>query len=168
MGHDSSTTLAPIKTVLVSIHAPARGTTHWWNNPEQFPDPFQSTRPQGARRATSHSILTGCPDLFQSTRPQGARRRVWAEGALQPACFNPRARKGHDNLSVFDEFDASLVSIHAPARGTTGRLLCRLRAGQVSIHAPARGTTKPNGCPLCTYGVSIHAPARGTTPISAT
>ncbi len=78
-----------------------------------------------------------------------------------------------------------MVSIHAPARGATGKLLicivqimrfnprtregCDLRKtklrfnSSVSIHAPARGATKDMGNKRGKGRVSIHAPARGAT-----
>ena len=76
----------------VSIHAPAGGATflmmlmmsaHW----------FQSTRPQGARRA-AFSIMS------------------------ETASFNPRARRGRDHIA--NPHDKRIaVSIHAPAGGAT-------------------------------------------------
>ena len=54
---------------------------------------------------------------FQSTRPRGARRARPAYPHLRRR-FNPRAREGRDVIFK-DERVASLVSIHAPARGAT-------------------------------------------------
>ena len=104
------------KWLQVSIHAPARGATlaraalpavYRGFNPRarEGRDPcprrspsriswFQSTRPRGARPSKN-----GCcckSSGFQSTRPRGARRVIFK-----------------------DERVASLVSIHAPARGAT-------------------------------------------------
>ena len=57
------------------------------------------------------------------------------------------------------------VSIHAPARGATGRPGSPgYLVGLVSIHAPARGATPPAHLTVVTAEVvSIHAPARGAT-----
>ena len=100
--------------------------------------------------------------MFQSTRPRGARH---APG--------------------YDQRKSRYVSIHAPARGATGRRYpailggsCfnpRAREGRdkgktrtlrprfVSIHAPARGATMSGDQRLADQDVSIHAPARGAT-----
>ena len=77
---------------MVSIHAPARG-------------------------ATSPRISHNHPVLFQSTRPQGARRALAKVGA-EIERFNPRARKGRDDSSCSYGCQG-VVSIHAPARGAT-------------------------------------------------
>jgi len=55
------------------------------------------------------------------------------------------------------------VSIHAPARGATTRMLSKIALVVVSIHAPARGATRMQGYLFFVPFVSIHAPARGAT-----
>ena len=55
---------------------------------------------------------------FQSTRPHGARRCARA-CARSPRGFNPRARTGRDRQRRSRTDAATLVSIHAPARGAT-------------------------------------------------
>ena len=60
---------------------------------------------------------------------------------------------------------ATYVSIHVPAKGTTGLPSCVITACAVSIHVPAKGTTKFRAV-LDKYSVvSIHVPAKGTTAI---
>ena len=98
----------------VSIHAPARGATPLDRLTRQTM-PFQSTRPQGARRLGALDGALG--DEFQSTRPQGARLRQ-SSAMIFVVCFNPRARKGRDRRAV-GRGHRQLVSIHAPARGAT-------------------------------------------------
>ena len=57
-----------------------------------------------------------------------------------------------------------VVSIHAPARGATRRLLSHGHVPKgVSIHAPARGATNNDDGVIGQVAVSIHAPARGAT-----
>ena len=99
--------------------------------------PFQSTRPQGARRCRSGGFFVA--DKFQSTRPQGAR---------------------HGDL--IDQYDLTPVSIHAPARGATP--VCRRTSSCRRFNPRARkGRDRPS-TPTCTKtDVSIHAPARGAT-----
>ena len=55
--------------------------------------------------------------------------------------FNPRSRKGSDYSRRYLPADDIPISIHAPARGATGRLRGRYFADKISIHAPARGAT---------------------------
>ena len=102
--------------------------------------------------------------MFQSTRPCGARHEQIEKG------------KGKQK-----------VSIHAPMRGATRRVVFRNPREAVSIHAPMRGatrlkyfyrffclfqSTRPCGARQLTgiYDtpaliVSIHAPMRGATPL---
>ena len=81
---------------IISIHAPARGAT--------------------PRTSQQH-----CCALFQSTPPRGERRRL--RSIARCFCyFNPRPREGSD--STFPMCCLILIiSIHAPARGATPRIL---------------------------------------------
>ena len=104
-----------IRTVLVSIHAPARGATVYHvhfgrSNPVSIHAPargatrrrqrshrassFQFTRPRGARRRGR--IPRPGMNTFQFTRPRGARLRRAGSPAGCP-CFNSRARAGRDS-----------------------------------------------------------------------
>ena len=145
---------------------------------------FQSTRPRGARPATSSCRRSF--SAFQSTRPRGARPRV-TSGRTSSYQFQSTRPRGARHAGHGDSQVRADVSIHAPARGATqaDREPCHLLA--VSIHAPARGATghddaatdyrvcfnpraregrddrptRRGPLPSC---VSIHAPARGATP----
>ena len=55
------------------------------------------------------------------------------------------------------------ISIHAPARGATNKVLYRSKHEAISIHAPARGATERKWRTSIMYKISIHAPARGAT-----
>ena len=113
---------------LVSIHVPARGTTvlpPYVGSVELF----QSTFPQGER------LLQGfypfCCILFQSTFPQGERQNS-GRSASGRISFNPRSRKGNDSATAITS-RPYVVSIHVPARGTTGlrcspSALCRFQS----------------------------------------
>jgi len=105
-------------------------------------------------------IPTSC-QRFQSTRPRGARheRRI---KRLSRTRFNPRARAGRDKWAGSDN-ECTVVSIHAPARGATFKVVVAGRRFGVSIHAPARGATCAWYLANKNYPVSIHAPARGAT-----
>jgi len=102
-------------------------------------DPFQSTRPRGARpihrvtREIDQEVSIHAPAWgatvgkyvqsplsgFQSTRPRGARPLILMYMSLTSRSFNPRARVGRDKLinAVIDSI--GIVSIHAPAWGAT-------------------------------------------------
>ena len=166
----------------VSIHAPARGATRCGRT-AGICDPFQSTRPRGARRASIRCAL--CRGRFQSTRPRGARRGF--KQRCHEICHlfqSTRPRGARPDLR--NNIPPNLaVSIHAPARGATTGDGRPLERSAVSIHAPARGATlmqvffihhqfcfNPRAregrddfyAGIVKYnGVSIHAPARGAT-----
>jgi len=135
-GRDS--VLLPIRGIIsVSIHAPARGATLQ----TKFALPgllsFQSTRPHGARPRDKQGRFAA--QVFQSTRPHGARRRNTPVGRRH-TCFNPRARTGRD--IIFGVWWSASASFNPRAR--TGRDIGgggEFEASDVSIHAPARGAT---------------------------
>ena len=146
---------------------------------------FQSTLPRRERRQIQ--AYPALLPLFQSTLPRRERRyksdgntpvkkgfnpRSREGSDNNPICafpgsigFNPRSREGSDCLYRFRLLCRYCVSIHAPAKGATGRTcdhdgkrLCfnpRSREGsdldsflfyylfiRVSIHAPAKGATE--------------------------
>ena len=99
---------------------------------------FQSTLPRGERLG-SGSTLIAC-EKFQSTLPRGER-----------LCFKGTSR----SLCV--------VSIHAPARGATGRRIInakRIRSFNPRSRAGSDAASLLSGQAKI---VSIHAPARGAT-----
>ena len=54
------------------------------------------------------------------------------------------------------------ISIHAPGKGSDGRineLYCRF---YISIHAPGKGSDTFNKTNTSTYTISIHAPGKGS------
>ncbi len=79
---------------------------------------FQSTHPQGVRL-----IYLGWPTKkvveFQSTHPQGVRPRQMENFSDSLFGFNPRTRRGCDDIPVINA-SSLCVSIHAPAGGATG------------------------------------------------
>ena len=127
---------------------------------------FQSTRPRGARlyRVLSNHDVT----LFQSTRPRGARHRNAILLGDLLRSFNPRAREGRDQIFFFLAQDIArfnpraregrdesrqallqicLVSIHAPARGATKRLMLRLTGDSPFQSTRPRGARQETGVP---------------------
>ena len=99
----------------VSIHVPARGTTVHQLEVKRFERGFN---PRSREGNDSLRLLGVESDEFQSTFPRGERPEP-----------------------VVEDFSIHAVSIHVPARGTTGYCAGQIRAAYVSIHVPARGTT---------------------------
>ena len=58
-----------------------------------------------------------------------------------------------------------MISIHAPTRGATDKLIAKGVPDKISIHAPTRGATMENVKTTDITGISIHAPTRGATAI---
>src|SRR5690349_5253193 len=81
-------------TLVVSIHAPAKGATGLATVPLRALKLFQSTRPRRAR-------------------PSGDASKKLLES------FNPRAREGRDRREDRRGAGVLGVSIHAPAKGAT-------------------------------------------------
>ena len=79
--------------------------------------------------------------MFQSTFPQGERQRLGV-CFLRKCSFNPRSRKGNDDICYSVLGICLCVSIHVPARGTTVVIGYSSASMKVSIHVPARGTTE--------------------------
>ena len=123
----------------VSIHAPGRGATGQ--------DPLQRLHRQGFNSRTRE----GCDEVFLYL-------------ILTKRRFNSRTREGCDFTLLPLLSLISLVSIHAPGRGATGRY-SKLSDDRVKFQF-----THPGGVrravvttSLISICVSIHAPGRGAT-----
>ena len=148
------------RSILVSIHAPAKGATL---SGDCTPDQEDVSIHAPAKGATTQYPIIIFQSGFQSTLPRRERQDITTVTARESS-FNPRSREGSDELYCNVSI-AGIVSIHAPAKGATSRswhpLVGELR---VSIHAPAKGATPPHMQPLASeFQVSIHAPAKGAT-----
>ena len=144
----------------ISIHAPARGAT---------------------------AGITATQNLSQDFNPRSREGSdtVCSPFVISSQYFNPRSREGSDLPSWCIWSMASIISIHAPARGATKKQGGNRPEYSISIHAPARGATgnlrstgdsgkhfNPRSRegsdgelaePLSSRTISIHAPARGAT-----
>ena len=120
-GGDLTQTATSARPAQVSIRAPAGGATISRLDDRSMNNLFQSAPPQGGRRTT--------------TGAAGARRKS----------FNPRPRRGGDQLYAID-CRAALVSIRAPAGGATANPRSFARTSLVSIRAPAGGATCLSQC----------------------
>ena len=104
--------------------------------------PFQSTRPRGARRNGNVSQAKG---ISFNPRAREGRDNAPLRREQSQRCFNPRAREGRDSdvqwAGMTEAFQSTRPrgarrqrrgrrpyardSIHAPARGATGRVIRR-------------------------------------------
>ena len=76
--------------------------------------------------------------------------------------FYSRPREGGDVVAMLWKY-WYWISIHAPAKGATRKVIgCTVIFG-ISIHAPAKGATKGLFISSLNIGISIHAPAKGAT-----
>ena len=95
------------------------------------------------------------------------RRKVAAGLVAGAGDFNPRTREGCDVVPSLYWKVSVRISIHAPVKGATLRILEKVpRTSSISIHAPVKGATGSNTSlnnPLPT--ISIHAPVKGATSI---
>ena len=132
------------QTDIISIHAPAKGAT---SRPTSISSTaaFQSTLPRRERPPTQ-ATPTARHDTFQSTLPRRERhvvravsvkydsvfqstlprreRRVCACGVRVLAFyFNPRSREGSDQRPQQAAAQGAEISIHAPAKGATSRIM---------------------------------------------
>ena len=93
------------------------------------------------RKLNTNSLhfFTAKPSKFQSSHPQRVRPdRIHIS---RDCCdFNPRTRKGCDNI-MQDHRLALSISIHAPAKGATSPAKSVNSSLVISIHAPAKGAT---------------------------
>ena len=105
----------PLRKLVVSIHAPARGATQQQTTRE---DKTTVSIHAPARGATPRSKNVSFFMLFQSTPPRGGRPYCTFFFISRNYCFNPRPRAGGDCKHHNIDF-AKCVSIHAPARGAT-------------------------------------------------
>ena len=146
---------------LVSIHAPARGATKISRSMDLSPNPFQSTRPHGARRFPKMILARAV--LFQSTRPHGARLHdKW----IKECCFMFQSTRPHGaRHSIVPIFFALREKFQStrPHGARHSALFPPPYQPTVSIHAPARGATDSKRLTYTILHVSIHAPARGAT-----
>ena len=146
--------------LLISIHVPAWGTTHYHLHNPQFP------------KISIHV-------------PAWGTTRLWRKRNKGLQNFNPRSRVGNDHLYSLQCPASCSISIHVPAWGTTVIDSTDADNKFISIHVPAWGTTlcqpchhrawnfNPRSrvgndhmyCDNCRFNsISIHVPAWGTTP----
>ena len=124
----------------VSIHAPLRGATMNGKAPAPLLLQFQSTHPCGVRRLIE---LTTCLSaMFQSTHPCGVRLRCLRHGTRQNAGFNPRTPAGCDAAqNSLPPRGRRFQSTHPCGVRQRSSLVTSYKH-MVSIHAPLRGATE--------------------------
>ena len=162
----------------VSIHAPTWGATGRPTINQRTPR-FQSTRPRGARPASTFKIIVEIVSIHAPT--WGATQRYYLPTSFLG--FNPRAHVGRDSIAQ-QRVTPCAVSIHAPTWGATvmrfGSWCCkgfqstrprgaRLHSEDVAYDQASFNPRAHVGRDLrCTISfrcnnVSIHAPTWGAT-----
>ena len=188
---------------LISIHAPPRGATRFAPPNDEIAR-FQFTP---LREGQLHGVhqRPGTLQNFNS-RPSARGNAMYQSRPANRIYFNsrPSARgnamtEKHSAVWLFqftplregqhyfpgDEYVIDLISIHAPPRGATHKVVALLALADISIHAPPRGATLFRGTSssrglfqftplregrrrkcsgrLILLMISIHAPPRGAT-----
>ncbi len=166
----------------VSIHAPARGATLTMSSVHE-PETFQSTHPRGVRLAgvrrtrRAHQVSIHAPARGATavaspwaTSRQGfnPRTRAGCDPHASRRCgasrgFNPRTRAGCDGRHQAQVQDQAKVSIHAPARGATGKTANIVFSIWFQSTHPRGVRHAHDPIDVADNAVSIHAPARGAT-----
>ena len=118
-GNDRHSGMDDRLIVIISIHAPAKGTT-------------------------MIKMLADMFLRFQSTLPRRERRRHRRHDQIRTHNINPLTTE--QNKSYKEDYinNKANISIHAPAKGTTGLDASSCGGVHISIHAPAKGTTGRN------------------------
>jgi len=142
-------------SIVVSIHAPARGATLAFHcfatvvrfNPRAragrdnarigiaYAGQFQSTRPRGARLASDKNLRA----FFVSIHAPARGATIYIEERNKTKSFNPRARAGRDEARLGTAGRGTFQSTRP--RGARRSDLDYRLITPVSIHAPARGAT---------------------------
>ena len=132
---------AKIYICIISIHAPARGATQC-NEPGRHNRPeFQSTLPRGERHGSQNHGKT--PSYFNPRSREGSDLSF---ARLTPinSNFNPRSREGSD----LGKARTTEYVVYFNPRSREGSddscTISAITASAISIHAPARGATTAN------------------------
>ena len=124
---------------------------------------FQSTPPQGRRRALTFSEPRNF--TFQSTPPQGRRRRSAPAPSGRRCRFNPRLRRGGDSPAHVFQISSRYWFQSTPPQGRRPRTSRRCSASGRCFNPRLRrgGDTIPGARPRVPAIVSIHASAGEAT-----
>jgi len=145
---------------VVSIHAPARGTTYCPELPRYWIRSF-NPRPC-ARDDVKETVTPGTTKEFQSTPlREGRPTRTRPIGIFCRFQSTP-LREGRQRGSLFSHAGKD-VSIHAPARGTTWCARPCIPCFSGFNPRPCARDDQIRYTSTTPWSVSIHAPARGTT-----
>ena len=143
----------------ISIHAPPRGATHAATGNAAAVRISIHAPPRGA---TAHSAAVRCfSAAFQFTPLREGRLRGVRESGRREN-FNSRPSARGDPLGGLHSTGGA-ISIHAPPRGATGRVVF---LSFVAFHFNSRPSARGDMVYLhrsSIYGISIHAPPRGAT-----
>ncbi len=100
---------------------------------------FQSTLPRGERQFPVSLLKPH--QLFQSTLPRGERQITLLTITGNGQNFNPRSREGSDQSAPCGSFPASRFQSTLPRGERLEMMDAEMKERHISIHAPARGAT---------------------------
>ena len=155
--------LPPIKSILISIHAPRGGSDF---GVVLFCILFYDFNPRSPRgeRPQFGQQANGYPQ-FQSTLPAGGATLVCLSWKSNRPYFNPRSPRGERRKPKTYFPTASRFQSTLPAGGATLPITFGSRRAIISIHAPRGGSDVSDSLMLCPARISIHAPRGGSDHI---
>ena len=126
-----------VRSIPISIHAPARGATATMQAMYDYGNisihaPARGATPE--RQCVYGDVCISIHAPARGATGQKSRRRK------KHKHFNSRPCERGDQ-EAWAEYRYKPISIHAPARGATHAPKAQLVTGRISIHAPARGAT---------------------------
>ena len=125
-------------SILISIHAPARGATMIYGKNGIKERYFNPRSREGSDLETGLKRLS--EQTFQSTLPRGERLKI-VKTTVWVFVFQSTLPRGERQGRSISPASATNISIHAPARGATVFVSLLPVRNSISIHAPARGAT---------------------------
>ena len=144
--------------IFISIHAPPRGATNRSTDAAYTSCISIHAPPRGATQCASNYIVKF---LFQFT-PLREGRRQTPLGALKPSDFNSRPSARGD-LCIYRHPSIVQISIHAPPRGATRRIVGFSSVLAFQFTPLREGRLRSSGTLPRQSAISIHAPPRGAT-----
>ncbi len=147
--------------MIISIHAPRRGSDGSSGFSPATAARFQSTLPVGG--ATRLINALDAAHIFQSTLPVGGATTLSLRLLARTSNFNPRSPWG-ERPGLFHQHILRVeISIHAPRGGSDVGCGFWASGTLISIHAPRGGSDGGQRHAVAPLGISIHAPRGGAT-----
>ena len=160
-GERQSSSLLCVVLHYISIHAPRMESDFVVYDCQTGFTKFQSTLPAGGATITDFIIYQSF--LFQSTLPAGGATFHFRCVCWWILHFNPRSPQGERRSDVSTKRPYMIISIHAPRRGSDGRIQLKSKDEmKFQSTLPAGGATLWQKRIEEELKISIHAPRRGS------